>query len=209
MTAVEESSKLMALMRARERLEATLAVDDSWQALRRFGLAAEAGAGEVARLEATLHTNPFYRAWKNVNAAIEARRAPDPVSTLPGARQTPPAAAHALDLVRTHPAPGGAVSQPAKLTSPEASVSFIARAPAPALLRSLPDREQPKQGSPHLDAAGPSAETAGSADGRANSGPLPAAAEEAEVSVISVEARRHAEVFVRLLRALHGNRDPE
>jgi hypothetical protein len=208
-TAVDESSKLAALKRARERLEAALAADENWQALRRFGAAAEAGAGEAARLEALLQTNPLYRAWKNVNAAIEARRTQNNVGTLPGA-QTSPAVAHGVDPARACPAASGADRQQAKLTSAEARVSFVARAPPPALPRSLPDREQPQQGSPHVDPGGASAEKAGGTDGAANGGPLPAAAaaEEAEVSVVSVDARRHADAVERLLRALHGHRTP-
>jgi hypothetical protein len=208
-TAIDESSKLAALKRARERLEAALAVDENWQALRRFGAAAEAGAGEAARLEALLHSNPLYRAWKNVNAAIEARRTQNPVDTLPGV-QTPPAAAHAVDAARACPAPSGADRQQAKLTAAEASVSFVARAPAPALPRSLPDREQPQQDSLHVEPRGSSVEKAGGIAGQANGSPLPAAAaaEEAEVSVVSVDARRHADAVERLLRALHGHRAP-
>src|SRR5262249_51264957 len=117
---------------------------------------------------------------------------------------TPPAAA---DPGRARP--GEAERQQARVRSAEASVSFIAR--TPALPRPLPEREQPQQGLPHCDASGSSAEKAGGSDGAANGGPLPAAAaaEEAEVSVVSVDARRHADAVARLLRALHGDRDPE
>src|SRR5262245_29077956 len=224
-TAVDESSKLVALKRARERLEAALALNESWQALRRPG-AAGAGVAEAARLEAMLQTSPLYRAWKNVNAAIEARGSAEPLGPLPGAEQTtpaaagdrhaartlqaaerdrldsavatPPAAAHAFAPVRARPSPGDAERQQAKPTAAEASVSFIARAPVPA------------QGLPQVDASRPSAEQAGGSDGEANGLPLLAAAtaEEAEVSVVSVDARRHADAVERLLRALHGDRDP-
>ena len=195
MTAVDEKSKLAALRRARERLERALAVDDSWQRLRRSRAAA--GSGEASGLEAGLLSNPLYRAWKNVNAAIEARQRIEPVGALPTnaeppSSQPPPAAA-GEGSIKTAAASVAAASEE------EASVSFVARAPALAPPLPAPPRSRPAPFAQRLERL---AAEQGSDQGRRDAGQ----SDEAEVSVVSVDARRHAGAVERLLRALRGEK---
>lgn len=205
MTSVDEMSKLKALRRARERLETALATDESWQALLRSSATAGAGGGDSARLEAELRSNPLYRAWTNVNAAIEARQRSAPIETC-GATAAPPSSAVGLDPVPRQGDDGrvGAEARepaprPPRCAEEEASVSFVAFAPA-ATAEDRPQRAAtwraptdlpPRQGRE----ATASAATPGAEDRQG---------EEAQVSLISVEARRHAGAVDRLLRALRG-----
>lgn len=211
MTSVDEMSKLKALRRARERLETALATDEAWQAMRRTSAAVGAEAGEAARLEAgLLRSNPLYRAWSNVNAAIEARQRSHPIDA-PGATAPRPSTSSSdLDpgLARrqrnddpmrgTGPRGLAAQSPPSEA---EASVSFVALTPLPA----------PSDGRQPLRSAALPAPTGLPA--RHGPDPLESGAtpglegwggEEAEVSVVSVDARRHAGAVDRLLRALRG-----
>jgi hypothetical protein len=257
-TGVDENSKLAALRRARERLELALAADDNWQTLRR-SLAA-AGSGEASRLETALLSNPLYRAWKNVNAAIEARQRSGPVGTLlasaePPSSQPPSAAAAAkgradfsqpsvaecnatvaigwttqlgppqewaedVRLARTLPAPsspaaGGGQMKPATrivaaATEEEASVSFVAR--TPALGPSLPAPPHARPGAFAQQLERLAAEQGGDSDhARPAAGQIGdlSHSREAEVSVVSVDARRHAGAVERLLRALRGEKSAQ
>ena len=184
-TSVDESSKLVALKRARQRLELALAADADWQALGRCRVADE-GGGEAERLEAKLLRNPLFRAWKNVNGAIEARTWRAPV------------------------APGqGRIDRAQVAPEAEASVSFRARMPSQAPPGPLPQRGQVEgwPSSARFDVPAESREDAGRGGALARD-PLPgaAAAPEAEVSVVSVDARRHAGAVERVLRALHGDK---
>src|SRR5262245_37721376 len=181
-------SKLAALWRARERLEVALAPDESWQLLQRLGGAAGGRGAEAASLEAQLLSNPVYRAWKNVNAAILARQ-PDKANAAgpaPLTQATPTlAAAHAAE--RSEPRRPGTGA----LAEEEASVSFVARTPVPARMEEPPHGQGRSPEGQNQMFARPEAE-----------GPQ---CEEAEVSVVSVDARRHADAVDRLLRALRGD----
>jgi hypothetical protein len=200
-TPVDETSKLRALWRARERLEAALAADESWQTLQNLGTAAGATGGAAASLEAQLLSNPVYRAWKNVSAAIAARRpeAANAASSASPAAQArpdallPPAPAQApwpAGVADAAPsAPNGALA-----SEEEASVSFVALTPARARM-DPPAAAIPQQGWRSFDGLdGLSATPAAEAQ----------PCEEAEVCVVSVDARRHAGAVDRLLRALRG-----
>jgi hypothetical protein len=202
-TSVDEMSKLEALRRARERLETALATDAAWQALRRSSPAAGAEAGEAARLEAgLLRSNPLYRAWSNVVAAIEARHRGDPIDAPGPTAPRPSTPSSDLDpgLTRrrrnddpvrgTGPRGLAAQSPPSEA---EASVSFVALTPPPAPSAALPA----PTGLPARHALDPLER--GATPGLEGWG-----GEEAEVSVVSVDARRHAGAVDRLLRALRG-----
>jgi hypothetical protein len=193
-TSVDDNSKLVALWRARERLEVALAADRNWQLLQ-----GSAGAGgcdrEAASLETQLLSNPVYRAWKNVNAAIQARQ-PEAASAAglgPRAQEVPP------HLPGAEAAQAGEESSErrrrtaeALAIEEEASVSFVARTPA-AARREAPAQERP-YGHGRNSQRGLSARAEADGSGW----------EEAEVSVVSVDARRHAGAVDRLLRALRG-----
>jgi hypothetical protein len=199
-TAVDETSKLRALWRARERLEAALAADESWQTLQNLGTPAGTRDGAAERLEAQLLSNPLYRAWKNVSAAIAARRpeaataagsaclaAPiRPDAPLPPPPAQPPWPAGAGGAGPTAPAA-------ARASEEEASVSFVALTPARAGME--PGAGVPQQGSSSFKG-----QDGLSAMHAADAPPC----EEAEVSVVSVDARRHAGAVDRVLRALRG-----
>lgn len=197
-TAVDENSKLAALRRARERLELALAVDDSWLTLRRSRAAA--GSGEASRLEAGLLSNPLYRAWKNVNAAIEARQRIEPVGALPANAEPPgsqpPSAAAGEGSMK----PAAAIV--AAATEEEASVSFVARTPMLAPPLPAPPHWRPAPFAQQLERL-PAEQ--GSDQARPDAGQ----SEEAEVSVVSVDARRHAGAVERLLRALRGDKSAQ
>jgi hypothetical protein len=193
-TSVDENSKLAALWRARERLEVALAPDENWQLLQGLARAGDRDR-EAASVEAKLLSNPVYRAWKNLNAAIQARQ-PDSANAAglaPLAEAAPP-----------HPSPaeanrGGDESNErrrrtarALAIEEEASVSFVARTPAPAR-REAPAGETSFAHWRSLQ-DGLAARTEEDGSG----------CKEAEVSVVSVDARRHATAVDRLLRALRG-----
>jgi hypothetical protein len=201
-TPVDETSKLRALWRARERLEAALAAEESWQTLQGLGTGAGARSGAAASLEAQLLSNPVYRAWKNVSAAIAARQpeaahAADPALRAAQVQARPEALLAHPPAAEPSPAdPGGAAPSAYNdgLASAEASVSFVAPAPEPARMEA-PAADIPLQGWRSLQRpAGLSA----------NPEQAVSPCEEAEVSVISVDARRHAGAVDRVLRALRG-----
>jgi hypothetical protein len=175
-TPVDETSKLRALWRARERLEAALAADERWQTLQNLGAPAGARDGAAARLEAQLLSNPVYRAWKNVSAAIAARQ-PEAANAAGSASLAAP----------TRPA--GALA-----SEEEASVSFIALTPGRARM------EPPAAGIAQQGWRSFEGQDGLSAMHAEDAPPC----EEAEVSVVSVDARRHAGAVDRLLRALRG-----
>ena len=101
--------ELEALELARSRLEAVLASDENWRALRQAGADDGDLAGRAARqarntrLEMALVGNAHYQAWKHLNGAITALRArsADPGSHLEKSAQPVP----------TEPAPAGAPVQ--------------------------------------------------------------------------------------------------
>ena len=213
MTSLDEMSKLKALRRARERLETALATDSGWQALLRCGAMAGAGGAETARLQAELmRSNSLYRAWTNVNAAIEARQDNGP-NDVSGAT-TPRASASArhvdasrsgrqsIDATGMGPRERGPPSQP---NEEEASVSFVALSPprGPSDGRHVP-RSQALRSLPSLPV------TPGDEPAERQSTPAVDGwqGKEAEVSVVSVDARRHAGAVDRLLRALRGEINP-
>jgi hypothetical protein len=214
----DDTSKLLALERARQRLEAALANDDGWRALRRLNAAADRGGGEAGRLEIPMLANPLYRAWKNVNAAIEARQSDRSADC--GSASVWPSPQAGVGLAATGKVAnlkagkdptesrGGAGQRQGDravpVPTPEASVSFIVRASAPARAASEQRQAEPRgpsqaeqQGQHPLAASGPPFADDAVA--------VPSApAEEAQVAVVSVAARRHADAVERLLRALHG-----
>jgi hypothetical protein len=210
-TSVDEMSKLKALRRARERLESALATDKGWQALLRCSATAGAEAGEIARLEAgLLRSNPLYRAWMNVNAAIEARQRSGPIDASGATAPRPSTSSSDLDpgLARRQrnddDARGAGPRGLARQSPPseeEASVSFVALTPLLA-----PSNGRQPQRSAALPA--PSGLPARQGHEPPESGAPPGVqdwgGEEAEVSVVSVDARRHAGAVDRLLRALRG-----
>ena len=258
MTGLDENSKLAALRRARERLELALAADDRWQTLRRS--LATAGSGEASRLEAALLSNPLYRAWKNVNAAIAARQRSGPVGALPANAEPPspqalsaaaapegradfsqPNVAECDDMVatgwttqpeapqeragdvwlaRTLPAPsspaaGKGQMKPARpivaaATEEEASVSFVARTPALAPPLPAPPHARPGAFAQQLErlAAEQGSDSDQARPAAGQIGDL-CQSQEAEVSVVSVDARRHAGAVERLLRALRGEKSAQ
>ena len=204
MSSSDETSKLQALERARARLEAALAADADWQTLR---CTSAAGA---ATLDTRMLSNPLYRAWKNVTAAIAARRAERDPSAPDGASAAAnggersrydgrPVVAGAArtangDLGAATAAEDAALPLVWAASEPEARVSFVARGAAPA----SPAAAGPKPDLP--DAARRHSPSGNGEDAAAR-------VEEAEVSVVSVDQRRHAGAVARLLRALHG--EPE
>jgi hypothetical protein len=198
-TAVDDTSKLRALWRARERLEAALAADESWQRLQNLGTSAGASDGGAASLEAQLLSNPVYRAWKNVSAAIAARQPEAAIaaaSASPAAQSCPDAPPAPTSAPPPWPAGTGGAAPSAgsgALASEEASVSFV------ALTSGGTRMDRPAAGRPQQDR---------SFDGQPGASASPAEdmspCEEAEVSVVSVDARRHAGAVDRLLRALRG-----
>jgi hypothetical protein len=82
--AASPTDELEALEQARSSLEAALADDESWRALRRpvpddpRPSAAMARLARNNRLEMALADNELYQAWKHVNVAITALRARNP-----------------------------------------------------------------------------------------------------------------------------------
>jgi len=104
-TSIDETNKLLALERARARLEAALATDADWQAL------AGSGPAGAATLETRLLSNPLFRAWKTVSAAIAAQQANGSANGVGG--DAPPS------------------SKLGAATEPEATVSFVERRAAP------------------------------------------------------------------------------
>jgi hypothetical protein len=204
-TSVDEMSKLKALRRARERLETALAADEGWQALLRSSATAGTEAGETGRLQARLLANPLYRAWTNVNAAIEARQRSGPIdATAPrpstSSSDLDPSLARRQrndDAVREAGSRGLAQSPPGE---EEASVSFVALAPLPA----PSDGRQPRRSALPAPTGLPARQGHEFPDSGATRGVEDWQGEEAEVSVVSVDARRHAGAVDRLLRALRG-----
>ena len=206
MTSVDEMSKLKALRRARERLEQALASEEGWQALRRSNVMAGTGGGETTRLETELRSNPLYRAWTNVNAAIEARQRGGRIDA--SGPIAPPASTTAAELdpgrARLQGNDGHAGAElrepdPQSASSEEASVSFVAFAsPAPTT--------GGRPAAPlHTPASLPPPQSHMAPEGAATSAPEAwGGEEEAEVSLVSVDARRHAGAVKRLLRALRG-----
>jgi hypothetical protein len=206
-TSLDEMSKLKALRRARERLETALAMDAGWQALR-CSDAAGAGGSATARLQAELmRSNPLYRAWTNVNAAIEARQDN-------GAKEVPRTSPSAGDLEagrlgrRSIDTPGVGRRELGPRPAPneeEASVSFVARPPSDG----PPVQPQVQRSQAARDQMG---FTATQSDEPAERQGAPAVegwqGKEAEVTVVSVDARRHAGAVDRLLRALRGEINP-
>jgi hypothetical protein len=98
--AASPMDELEALEQARSRLEAALAEDENWRALRRpvpddpRPSAAMARLARNNRLEMALAGNELYRAWKHVNVAIEALRARQPDETPQSSNQGSAPAAH-------------------------------------------------------------------------------------------------------------------
>jgi hypothetical protein len=199
-TPADETSKLSALRRARERLELALAKDDDWQALNNASAAAGRDGGDTVGREAMLLAHPLYRAWKNVTAAIAAQGG-GRCDAEPGHLRKPPAGGtgpiFAAELAAD--GRGGSDRPPMQVLAAqqeEASVSFVARTPPQAPLdpprpRAEPPRppwEAGQQPSKHDPSQGLAASRA----------------EEAEVSLVSVDARRHQGAVERLLRALRG-----
>lgn len=213
MTSLDEVSKLKALRRARERLETALATDAGWQALLRCSGTAGAGGGETARLQAELmRANPLYRAWSNVNAAIEARQ-DDGAKDVSGATAPHSSlSARDLDAGRLGRQSIGATAMGPRELGPrpppneeEASVSFVAHPPplgpsdGPQVQRSeaAPAHTSLPVTRGHEPAERPGTPAVDGWQGK-----------EAEVSVVSVDARRHAGAVDRLLRALRGEINP-
>ena len=137
MTAVDDTSKLRALWRARERLEAALAADERWRRLQNLGATAAARDPEAASLEGQLLSNPVYRAWKNLSAAIAARQpeaANAAASASPAAQSCPDAPLAPSPGRPPWPAGMGEAAPSARTGAPaseeEASVSFVALTPA-------------------------------------------------------------------------------
>jgi len=199
-------SKLKALRRARERLETALASEEGWQALLRSKAMAGAGGGETTRLETELRSNPLYRAWTNVNAAIEARQRGGRVDA--SGPTAPAASTIAADLDPGRARLQGNDGHAAELREPdphsasseaEASVSFVAFAsPAPT------NGGRPAEPL-RTPASLPPPQSHKAPESAATSGPEAwGGEEEAEVSLVSVDARRHAGAVDRLLRALRG-----
>jgi len=108
-TSIDETNKLLALERARARLEAALATDADWQSL------AGSGPAGAATLETRLLSNPLFRAWKTVSAAIAAQQANGSANGVGG--DAPPS------------------SKLGTATEPEATVSFVERRAAPPRAR--------------------------------------------------------------------------
>jgi hypothetical protein len=207
-TSVDEMSKLEALRRARERLETALATDEGWQALLRSSANPGADGGDTAKLEAGLRSNPLYRAWTNVNAAIEARQRSGPIeasgaaaprtSTSSSDRDPGRASRQGNDDVRA----GGELAPQSPLREEEASVLFVALTPLPA--PSEPRRSEALS----TPTALPATQGHEPPECGATRGGEGWDGEEAEVSLVSVDARRHARAVDRLLRALRGETNP-
>lgn len=111
MAASGVTDELASLEQARARLEAALAGDEHWRALRQSPGQGEdedeeataARRARNTRLEMALAENPLYRAWKHLGEAIAALRAssadaerPAPTGELPG---------EIADLLRDHASP--------------------------------------------------------------------------------------------------------
>lgn len=82
MTSQEIADKLATLEEARSQLEAALASDENWRALRQGDLHdddwSSARQARDTRLAMALEANPLYRAWQHVNEAIDALRVDGP-----------------------------------------------------------------------------------------------------------------------------------
>lgn len=100
-------TELEALEEARAQLEAALAGDEAWRALRQTvsdnaqGAAAAARRARNVRLEKVLAGNELYKAWKHLNQAINTLRARRPEAV-------PAAAIEALAEAEVEPQPEGA-----------------------------------------------------------------------------------------------------
>jgi hypothetical protein len=211
-TSLEDMSKLKALRRARERLETALATDAGWQALQRSSATAGAGGGETAGLQAELmRSNPLYRAWTNVNAAIEARQ-DNGAKDVAGATAPPPSPSasdldagrlgrQGIDAMGVGPRELGLRPPPEE----EASVSFVARSSPLG-----PSDGPPVQRVQAVRAHASLPVTQGHEPAGRQGTPAVEGwqGQEAEVSVVSVDARRHAGAVDRLLRALRGEINP-
>jgi len=209
-TSGDDIGKLKALRAARERLETALATDEAWQVLRRSGAMAGTDRGETARLQAELRSNPLYRAWTNVNAAIEARQHSDacgaaaPRSSAPGAGGDPGPTHRQANDERAREGREPAPQPPP--SEEEASVSFVAfAAPLAATEQGRPQRGEPWP-APMALPTGPGHDDA--AEREVAPGVEDRQGEEAEVSLVSVDAKRHAGAVDRLLRALRGEPNP-
>jgi hypothetical protein len=80
LAASEMTDELTALEQARARLEAELADDENWRALRQTDVQDDAGDASAARrarntrLKMALAENPLYQAWRHLGEAIAALR---------------------------------------------------------------------------------------------------------------------------------------
>jgi hypothetical protein len=110
------TQELEALELARGRLEAVLASDENWRALRQAGTDEVDLAGRAARntrLEMALVGNAHYQAWKHLNGAITALRARngDPASRVEeSAQRSPPQPARTGGPVEGPAASAGAMA---------------------------------------------------------------------------------------------------
>jgi hypothetical protein len=135
-----------------------------------------------------------------VNAAIEARQRIEAVGALPANTEPPgPQPPSAVAGEGSMKPTAAIVVAP---TEEEASVSFVARTPALAPPRPAPPHARPAPFAQQLERL---AAEQGSDEARPDAGP----SEEAEVSVVSVDARRHAGAVERLLRALRGEKSAQ
>ena len=122
MATASASEELEALELARSRLEAALAGDENWRALRQSQAGGNGAADSAAhrardtRLEMALAGNAHFQAWKHLNGAIDALRS----------RAVAQAQA-AEPLVR--PPQGGAATRAAALPD---DVEALLRSEAPA-----------------------------------------------------------------------------
>jgi len=141
------TDELASLEQARARLEAALAGDEHWRALRQSPGQGEDDDEEATaarrarntRLEMALAENPLYLAWKHLGEAIAALRA----SSADAERPAPPSELpdEIADLLRDHASPdapppadkpGEPPSEPERVAAPDAAeVSPAVVPPAP------------------------------------------------------------------------------
>lgn len=77
MAASGKTDELSALEEARARLEAQLAGDENWRALKRFGMREDDAQADArnTRLKLALAENPLYQAWNHLGEALLALQA--------------------------------------------------------------------------------------------------------------------------------------
>lgn len=127
MAASQTKDELAALEQARSRLEAALADDENWRALRQPGSDIDAMSEERrardTRLEMALADNPLYQAWRHLNEAIAALRAATAAAGEPASDLAPSEAGEPVEGAEpSEAAEPVEATEPAETTEPSAVI---------------------------------------------------------------------------------------